>query len=354
VGGNADRDTVIVGNNGATTLVSQPSNVTFDQVAILADATGGHRGISAHVNGGFTLSNSHVDGYVERYRDSQAVWINNGTGPYLIVNNYLAATGENVLVGGDTVRIPDLVPEDITIRNNWIHKPEAWRLIRNAVKNSVELKCARKVLIEDNLIDGNWTDAQPGHTVVFTVRNQYGNSPWCVVDDVVFRGNRVKRATDGFAVSILGKDNNFPSQQTQRITIQRNYFEDARSGVQISAGVCTQLTVSDNTAPRISGRFVYYISLYNGQPRNCASPSIIERNVFTSGAYGIFGEGPVAPGISTLNFWTETHYTMTGNIIEKSAQRPIAYPTDNTIMAVGALAGTLDADGHYTPGGAGW
>lgn len=201
-----DRTTVVVGSNTATDVAQQPTGVTFDQVAILADAAGGHRGLEFHATDGRVLR-SHIAGFVEAGRDSQAVWINNGPGPYRIEDNYLEASGENVLIGGASVLIPGLVPADIVIRGNTLFKPQAWRTRTGSVKNSLELKNARRVLIEDNVIDGCWKDAQAGNMIVLTPRNQNGDAPWTVVEDVTLRGNRTLNHTDGFAVSVLGTDN---------------------------------------------------------------------------------------------------------------------------------------------------
>jgi len=43
------------------------------------------------------------------------------------------------------------------------------------VKNSFELKNARRVLAQCNLIENNWADAQAGIAIVFTPRNSSGS-----------------------------------------------------------------------------------------------------------------------------------------------------------------------------------
>ena len=151
----------------------------------------------------------------------------NGPGPFTISNNYLEGAGENMIFGGADPSIPDLVPSDILITGNLISRPARWRNEKWQVKNLVELKNARRVKIERNVIQYNWQAAQSGFAVLFTVRNQDGGCRWCQVEDVVFENNILQHSAAG--ISILGFDDNFPSQQTQSITIRNNLFADIDS-----------------------------------------------------------------------------------------------------------------------------
>jgi len=212
-----DRDVVQVGSQAATSADAQPHRVRFEDVEVWATPTGGHRGFALH-GSDITLERVRVDGFVESGRDSQAVWINNGPGPYSLLDCYLEASGENIMVGGGPVAIPDCVPSDITIRGNTLFKPQAWRQRPGSVKNSLEIKNGRRVLIENNTIDGCWKDAQGGTPILLTCKPQSTPTdppmPWGVVDDITLRGNIVRRCPDLYAVSILGHYDKGPSQQT--------------------------------------------------------------------------------------------------------------------------------------------
>lgn len=59
--------------------------------------------------------------------DTQAICGWNSPGPFSIVNNYLEASGENVLFGGADPKIAGLVPSDIEFRRNHCFKPVAWK-----------------------------------------------------------------------------------------------------------------------------------------------------------------------------------------------------------------------------------
>ena len=95
------------------------------------------------------------------------------------------------------------------------------------MKNLLELKNARRVTIDRNMIEYNWLAAQSGYAVLFTVRNQDGGCPWCIVEEVVFERNIVRHS--GGAVNILGVDDAHPSRQTRGITIRHNVFADIDS-----------------------------------------------------------------------------------------------------------------------------
>jgi len=67
------------------------------------------------------ISDFHSIGF-----DAQAISGINGPGPFKIINNYLEASGENILFGGGATSIPNLVPADIEVLNNHFYKPLSW------------------------------------------------------------------------------------------------------------------------------------------------------------------------------------------------------------------------------------
>jgi hypothetical protein len=340
-----DRTVVLIGSSRATDVATQPTNVTLDRNAILGLDGLGHRGIEAH-GAHVTITRNHIAGFLEQRRQSQGIYVSNGPGPYLIEDNYIEASGENILFGGDDPRIAGLVPSDITVRGNLLFKPQTWRQKKGSVANLFELKNARRVLVEHNVLDGNWTDIQAGIPVVFTPRNQYGKAPWTIVADVVFRQNVVKNTPAGFSVNILGADNNAPSQQTARIRIEHNLFLDARSGVQVIGGVADSLVITRNTWPAIKWKVLGFDGA-----RAVKTPLTFTRNVFPSGRYGITGAN-TGVGAGALAAYT-TLVDFTGNVIEETASVP--WPPGNTLLARGTLAARLDAEGRYreSPGDAG-
>ena len=152
-------------------------------------------------------------GFWYRGRDAQAVLVVNGPGPYILRDNYLEGSGENVMFGGATIRIKDCVPSDVEIVGNTLAKPETWRTMKGTVKNSLEFKAVRRALVENNLIDGSWKDAQDrlgdSADAAEPVRRQPMGRRGGRHHS---RQHRAPGEADGFAVSILGRDNNHPSE----------------------------------------------------------------------------------------------------------------------------------------------
>jgi hypothetical protein len=343
--GAPDRETVVVGSSTATDALQQPDDVTFDRVAVLAGESGGIRGFSLHTRK-VSLIRSHVAGFWFRGRDSQAVLVLNGPGPYILRDNYLEGSGENVMFGGGTIRIRDCVPGQVEIVGNTLAKPDAWRALTGSVKNSLEFKAVRGALVEGNVLDGNWRDGQDGSAILLTPRNQNGDTPWVAVEDVTLRGNVVRRAVDGYAVSILGRDNNHPSGQTARVTIERNLFADARSGIRVVGGVEGALIIRRNTFPGITQN---WFAFSGTGPLTLLT---VTGNVTRSGAYGISGDGKTPVGAPSLALTKVVAFS--GNIIERTTERNVPWPDGNTLLAPGQLEKLLDGQFRHPNGNVGY
>ena len=160
---------VLLGN-GETSVDQLPHHIVFDRCYLHGDPQAGtRRGIA--MNGAhLAVIDSYLADFKEAGADSQAVGGWAGPGPFKIVNNYLEGAGENVMFGGADPVIRDVVPSDIEIRGNHIAKPLTWRIgdptyagTPWTVKNLLELKNARRVLIEGNLFEYSWAHAQGGN-----------------------------------------------------------------------------------------------------------------------------------------------------------------------------------------------
>jgi len=136
-------------------------------------------------------------------QDAQAIAGWGGPGPFLIQNNYLEGAAENLLFGGASSSVPNVVPSDITIRRNHFYKPRSWQIGQASyagtpwtVKNLLELKSARRVVIEGKILENNWVHAQTGAAVVFLADTQDGFA----VEDVLFANNIVRHSAGAFAL----------------------------------------------------------------------------------------------------------------------------------------------------------
>jgi len=323
---------LILLGDGARSADVLPHHIVFERCYIHSDPrVGGRRGIALN-SGDTAVIDSYVSGFREERQDSQAICGWNGTGPFAIINNYLEGAGENVMFGGADPAIVNLVPSDIVIRGNYIAKPLTWRGSQWAVKNLFELKNARRVLVENNVFEYNWPDAQNGYSILFTPRNQDGDSPWSMVRDITFRNNVVRHVSSG--INLLGTDDQHPSQQTKRILISNNVFDDVSEVnwgglgnlIQIFNGA-VDITIDHNTILQEHGSGFIQVE---GPP---IPGFAFTSNIVRQNTYGVIGQNR-APGSDSLNFFFP-RAKFTGNVIADGDSA--RYPGGNNFPASGDL-----------------
>jgi hypothetical protein len=323
-----------------------PGDILLDRVLLRGDpARGQKRGIALN-SGATTIRNSYIADIKAIGQESQAIAGWNGSGPYVIENNFLEAAGVNVLFGGADPAIPDLVPTDITIRHNYITKNVEWRNSRWTVKNLFELKNARQVLIEGNRLENCWSAAQAGYAVLFTVRNSGGRAPWAIIENVMFRNNLIIHSSGG--VNILGTDNTSPSQTANRITIQNNLFDDINhrkwggNGVFLLIGSgAVNVTVDHNTVVHTGNIITAY-----GTGTGRTMPGFrFTNNMAQHNAYGIFGNG-VGMGTKAIDVYFPDG-TIRSNVI--AGGQASRYPAGNFFPSVQQFLADFvnPADGDY-------
>jgi hypothetical protein len=392
-----------------STLATVPHHLIVDRVYIHGDAVdGGKRGVGLN-SGDTTIVNSYISDIKAVGIDTQAIGGWNGPGPYRIENNYLEASTEVIMFGGDDPKIPNLVASDIVVRGNTLRRPRGWKFailpaptattvavtgtgtlpagtyayrvlarrqigntqvkstsaaevavtvgsgsrvtvrwtpVPNAteylvygrtpggqsmywivttpsftddgtsigtdgtpsltptvwqVKNLFELKNARRLQIDHNVMENNWVQAQAGTAIVFTPRNQYGACPWCVVEDVTFEYNIVRSV--GAGIQILGIDNRLPSQQANGIRIRNNEFSDINKTTWGGSGYFVTITggprdvvIDHNTIVSPSGSGVVNA---DGEP---VTGFVFTNNVARHNTYGIIGGGQ-GMGRDTLDYY---------------------------------------------------
>ena len=220
-----------LGSGSETDAADFPHHIILDRCAVRGDPTnGGRRGVM--FAGSYqAVIDSYLSDWKEVGADNQAVGCWTGTGPYKLVNNYLEASGENILFGGAGTGGLRLSPSDIEIRGNHFFKPLTWKIgdpsylgVNWTVKNTLELKHAVRVLITENVFENCWAESQAGYAIVFTGRNQTGSTPWATVTDVTYKNNILKNSAAG--VDVLGADNDNPNPVSRRILIEDNLHYD--------------------------------------------------------------------------------------------------------------------------------
>jgi hypothetical protein len=284
------------GRQKQKTLDVVPHHIVIDRCYIHGfDTQDVQRGVALN-SGETTVSNSYISDIHVIGIEAQAIGGWNGPGPYHIINNYLEAAGENIMIGGADPGIPNLVPSDIEIRRNHMFKPMSWKVGDPSyagkhwtVKNILELKNAKNVVIDGNVFENCWTDAQTGIPILFTTRNQEGSAPWCIVQNIKFTNNIVTGADGG--LNFLGSDNEKPSQRGSVAFVANNLFTNIR-GPFLTFNGFNNVSFIHNTHIQTSNIMILY-----GTP----SEQFVYRDNLTlrnSKGYGVFGdatgEGTVA------------------------------------------------------------
>jgi hypothetical protein len=297
------------------TLEEVPHHLVFDRCYV-------HGLPGVYLKRGVTLNSAATDilnSYVSEChalgQDSQAVGGWNGPGPFRIVNNYLEGAGENLMFGGAAPSIPGLTPSDIEVRRNQFAKPTSWRGVWS-VKNLFELKNARRVVVDGNLFENNWLDAQQGYAILFTPRTQ-DPAATAAVEDVQFTNNIVRHVAAGVYLSGQDDLSADPSMiRARRITIANNLFYDVDyerwggDGAFLKIGAAPQsVTVNHNTVDQKGN-----ITKAYGDP---SLSFVFTNNLMAHNDYGVMGDGQ-SPGLATLGTYFPG-YSFDRNVVVGSA-----------------------------------
>ena len=305
-----------LGSTSYRSVSEFPHHLVFDRCYVHSTGLNKARRGFALNSAETSIVNSYVSGFAGADDETQAVAGWNGPGPFHIVNNFLEGGAEVLLFGGADPSIANLVPSDIEIRRNYFHKPAAWQG-RAQVKGTLELKNARRVIIDGNLLESEILVT----AFVITVRNQDTKAPWSTIEDVQITNNIVRHASTG--INILGKDNYAPSQEAKRIRIANNLFEDVFTTGEIAfflqisgtAGV----TVEHNTVQQGGNIITSY-----GEP---ATNFNFSNNIVQFNLYGISCSiGTPCPDIPFCHCFPNA--TVKGNIIADNTNVSAAYPID--------------------------
>ena len=155
-------------------------------------------------------------------------------GPYKIVNNFLEASGENILFGGGPAT---QTPADIEITHNHMFKPLTWMqgqpgYVGGAngrpfiVKNLFELKNAKRVLLDSNIMENTWGGfTQVGFAIVLTPKAN-GICTICQVTDVTIRYNHISHMAAGIIISNGLSDSGAAPLDGGRYSIHDVIFDD--------------------------------------------------------------------------------------------------------------------------------
>lgn len=327
--------TLIRIGNADPTPATLPTHIVFDRCYIHADSIqSDRRGVE--MDGAYVaVIDSYISGFREAGADSQALWAYNTTGPLKIVDDYIEAAGENVLIGGADSKASSLIPSDIDIENNYFYKPLSLIGTSYDVKNLLELKDAKRVLVSGNTFQNSPMAAQNGFGLLITPRNQDGTAPWSTTTDISVVGNTFMNVGEG--MNIAGFDSNYlsyattnPTVMTERLLIRNNLIEvtglggaDGRTFQIVDGG--SNYTIDHNTIINTAtGPSDIIFADSSSMP---VTNFVFTNNLFTPTAYGVIGGG-VGTAALNANFsnWTFQKNALTG-------QNASSYPAGNFFPA---------------------
>jgi hypothetical protein len=331
-------DLVRLGDSNQTDLSNVPHHLILDRLYIHGFATQSvQRGVSLN-SAETTISNSYISNIHMVGFDTQAICGWNGPGPFHIINKYLEAAGENIMFGGSLPAISNLVPSNIEIRRNYFFKPLSWKVghatyagIHWSIKNLLEFKNARNVVVDGNVLENSWTDSQIGYAVLFTVRSEDGRAPWATVENISFTNNTVKNTEQG--LQLLGSDYPYQSGRGNGLTISNNLFTGIANRFLTMNGYYN-VNLTRNTHVQ-SGNVT---ALY-GEP---SIGFVYTSNITVRSGYGFFGDD-IGEGKPALAAYTPG-YVFQNNVIAGGAAT--IYPTGNFFPT--SLSGVLDSTYRVT------
>jgi hypothetical protein len=349
VGG--DGDVILLGSDAQSSLTDVPHHLELDRILIRGDPSiGQRRGIqvnAAHVS----ILNSDIRDIKDADQESQGIAGWNTPGPIAIRNNFIEAAGENILFGGANIRLVNTVPSDITIEDNLLTKDTQWRGSSWIVKNVLELKNARRVLVRNNILEYSWAAAQNGYAVVLTPRNSSGSTPWVVVEDVQFLGNVIRHS--GSVFNLLGHDDTARSGQLARVLIKDNLIYGISSGTWGGTGTFVQMggeprdiTIDHNTVMHTGNIITFYSGIYvnSSGARVAGGPVrgfVYTNNLTRHNSYGIFGSGQ-SSGTATLNYYAPGAIVRRNVMATDNSAIASRYPADNQFPSFASFMASFE------------
>lgn len=241
--------------------------------------------------------------------DAQAIAGGGGSLPssvLKIVNNYLQASGENIIFGGGAAAFP---PTNIEIRRNHLDKPASWNpkdptYLGTAYvsKDLFELKNAVRLLFEGNILTGSWGGfSQSGFAILLTPKNQAGPNgtnlcPTCLVTDITIRYNSIAHVAGGLQIANALSDNKGVPLDGERYSIHDLVIDDLDPVKYNGSGLFAQVSTTAAT-PILQNVTINHVTAFPvNMMLNVGAFSPMKNfsftnNVITSGTYPIWSTG---------------------------------------------------------------
>jgi hypothetical protein len=324
-------------SQGQTTLATTAHDLVLDRVYVHGTPTASLRRCVALNSRSAAVIDSYLSDCHDDSADAQAIGGWNGPGPFLIRNNELQGSTENILFGGSDAASVELSPADITIQRNHIFKPASWMGSPWHIKNLFELKNASRVLVEDNVMEGSWPRDWDGTAVAMKSANQdCGPVPAGTVN-VTFRRNLIRNTGSGINID-AGETCGGPIISMRDLLFRDNILLGIKSSAYpgqgngfFTGGALANVTIDHNTLTWANGGIAVNMDNYD-HPTTHVS---MTNNIFaTAGGIGLQGQSTGWAGASITHFMPDGN--VTGNVFAVGTQYAQgnynSYPAGNTLL----------------------
>lgn len=335
--------------NGFEVTADIPHDIIFDRCYVH-----GHSALQCcHGIGLQSAASAVVDSYVSEIHgsivggasvgDAQAIATWGSPGPLLIHNTYCEGGDENISFGGADVVNTNQLPTDITVTNNYLFKPPAWRG-QWQCKNLYEHKTGIHVLTEGNILENYWQDQQ-AFAVNFKSVNQDTNMPWAETRDVTFRYNIIRNAFAGYNFTAAPQNVAVPMS---RVLAEHNLCDRLGAASDYSApGSNFLMNINGAASPDrgIAGLTFRHNSGYADNygvalSGDASQQAVIEDNIMGTGDAVVKGQS-TTPGIPSLQKFFQPGWVFRTNIVIGGTSGE--YPSTNYTPASVAVL-NLNAD----------
>lgn len=281
-----------------THVEDAPVDITL---SVVIPSHRGKRGFEIHGAAVSLLNCIAEDIWDPNGQDSQAVWIGNAPGPVYVGRGRFSAGSEVILTGGALTPIPNLIPAEVTIEDSLIYRPVSWMTdgVARKVKNLIEFKSIRGVVVRGCRLSGCWANGQEGQAFMITPTSEGTrlNPPYLShTSNIRIEGNVVEQV--GTLAAIVGRDyTSYTEVPTTDVVFRGNHVTCSRQQFGGRGQVATLLSgcgeiVFDQNVCHVDGSSLIYI--YRGNRLDAMGvmqdSGPMQRLVLTNNLMGIVGE----------------------------------------------------------------
>ncbi|PYM63053.1 MAG: hypothetical protein DME11_17930, partial [Candidatus Rokuibacteriota bacterium] len=306
-----------LGDSAEPLLANQAHHIVVDRCYIHGDGLHNvRRGIQFELADG-AIIDSYLSDFVDSAGDAQAINTLNAPGPLGIYNNYLEASGANILFGGGDPAIPNLIPSDIHVQGNYLSKPLAWLSSPWLVGNVFESTNSRRVLVENNVLENSWAGTQGGYIFSLTSANQGNTAPWSQTVDMTIRYNLLRNASGAFTIAGNSEPNPVTNPST-RVYVHDNLAVGMTnqagdlSPYQV-VGLATDITIDHNTVAASPGSSAALV--LDDTDAQVLRRLVFTNNIVAAGIYGVTNLGPSGGDGTTALANAAPGYVFTNNVL---------------------------------------